>query len=347
MAKRKRKSPRKTVRSVSAGVARRPSARSRLVRYLYLFAGACIVVGVFFFMQYRPKPDFDGKQAFEYLERQVDFGPRSPGSEAHTRCAEFLETELRRFADRVSVQKFRYVDKVTGEPLEGKNIIAVFNEKPKIKKRVMLSAHWDTRPFADRNERGDLDSTHIDQAVPGANDGASGVAVLLEMARLFKYDPPDIGVDIVLFDLEDLGHEDGDKFPDSLNYYCIGSEYFANSGSYFPSYGINLDMVGDANLRLPWETNSYRAARAIVEKVWDAAERVGAAAFVREDGGSVYDDHIPFLKKGIRVIDIIDFEYPDENTNYWHTLEDTPDKCSVESLQQVGNTLVEVIYSEE
>ncbi|MFQ5568732.1 MAG: M28 family peptidase [Rhodothermales bacterium] len=299
-----------------------------------------VVAPSFFFFLRHAKPDFDAARAFEEIERQVAFGPRVPGSEGHQKARAYFVETLQQHADRVSEQAFTYTDRHDSTKIhEGVNILASFNLQPTVNKRVLLAAHWDTRPVADR----DPDPARHTRPVPGANDGASGVAVLLEMARLLHIDPPDIGVDIVLFDLEDLGDE-GE--PDSIgvkNPFAIGSAYFAEHQSdYRPTFGILLDMVCDKNLRIPREGHSVARARPIVDKVWAAAKKVGASAFLDEPGPAITDDHVAFLQRGIRVIDLIHTPFP----SYGHTTEDTPDQCSEESLQQVGDVLVEVIYSE-
>lgn len=290
------------------------------------------------------RPLFDANRAFADLEKQCQFGPRNPGSDGHRQCLEFLVEELGKTCDHVRRQTFVYVDKRdSSKIIEGTNIIASINLEPAAKKRVMLGAHWDTRPWADK----DSDSSRRHLPILGANDGASGVAVLLEVARAIKQQPLDIGVDILLFDLEDYGEHNAELFPDSLNPYCIGSEYFARQNkTYFPAYGIIVDMVGDRNLDLPIENYSYANAKEVVNKVWGAAKRLGKPAFRQSIEEAIYDDHIPFQRIGIPCIDIIDFNYPDETHRYWHTHQDTPDKCSKESLQQVGDVLLEVLYSE-
>jgi glutaminyl-peptide cyclotransferase len=284
------------------------------------------------------KPSFNGERAFEYLKLQCNFGPRSPGSEGHQLCGDFLAQELEKFADKVWEQKFEYRDKQdTAQVYQGRNLVASFNLKPRKNYRVLLCAHWDTRPYADK----DPDPAKHRSPVPGANDGASGVAVLLEMARILHDSKPDFGVDIVFFDLEDLGAYNASLFPDSLNQFCIGSDYFvSHMPDYRPKYGILLDMIGDRDLVIKKEGYSQTYAAGVVGKVWQAAQEVGAVAFVDEMGEALHDDHLAFLRKGIPVIDLIDFDYP-----YWHTAGDTPDKCSAESLQQVGDVLVEVLFS--
>jgi len=273
--------------------------------------------------------------------KQVEFGPRAPGSEGHQRAHKYFIEIFQEYADKLGQQNFTYKDKNDSTLMyNGVNIIASFNLKPKVKKRIMLAAHWDTRPFADQES--DISKRNI--PVPGANDGASGVAVLLEMARVLHSNPPDIGVDIILFDLEDLGdNHEGKNSNEGKTPFAIGSEYFAEHYSHYrPTFGILLDMVGDKNLRIPKEGNSLTYAADIIDKVWAAAEKVDATVFKNEIGSAVMDDHVAFIKRGIRVINLIHNPFP----SYWHTLEDTPDKCSAQSLQQVGNVLIEVIYNE-
>jgi Zn-dependent M28 family amino/carboxypeptidase len=276
----------------------------------------------------KSKPSFDGGNAYNYIVRQCSFGPRNPGSQGHRLCKEFLINELKKSADNVTEQKFYHFDENIKKNVQMANIIASFNVSSK--KRIMLCAHWDTRPFADR----DKNPIKRKQPILGANDGASGVAVLLEIAKILKTNKPNVGIDIVLFDGEDYGHEGTDN-------YFLGSKYYVkNNSNYSPMFGILLDMVGDKDLEIPIEGHSKLYAPDIVNRVWDSAEKIGASAFIRNDGNEVKDDHLILLNAGIRCIDVIDFDYP-----YWHTTEDTPDKCSPESLQQIGDVLVEIIYS--
>jgi Zn-dependent M28 family amino/carboxypeptidase len=271
-------------------------------------------------------PEFDGKSAFRFLERQCEFGPRPPGSEAHEETLDWLVRELKRFADDVSVQRFTAV--ADTRTVELSNVIASF--RPRERERVLLAAHWDTRAVAEK----DPDPSMRGRPILGANDGASGVAVLLELARMMSERPPALGVDIVLFDGEDGGEEGG--LPD----WCLGSTYYASRmGSYCPTYAVVVDMIGDSDLSIPKEPNSVSASGDVVERIWDVARRVGSTAFTDRSGVAVYDDHVPLIRAGVPAVVIIDFSY-----RYWHTLEDTPDKCSPESLEQVGNVLSSLVY---
>ncbi len=284
-------------------------------------------------------PRFDGKSAFQYLKAQTAFGPRNPGSTHHERCKNYLAQELQRYADAVNLQPFSHTG-YRGERYTMTNIIASFNLQEN--KRVMLCAHWDTRPEAD------MDHNNAKRSLPilGANDGASGVAVLLELARLFKHSPPPLGVDIVLFDGEDFGRS-GD-----LENYFLGSRYFASMKptSFNPRFAILLDLVGDKNLILPKEGYSVQFAPEVMRLLWETARELGIPQFLDSVGGMIEDDHIPLNNAGIPTVDIIDLELvggstPQPERNYWHTHQDTPDRCSPESLEAVGKVLVQFLYA--
>lgn len=327
------------------GKGKRRAKQKPAVRVPWLYIGLAAVgvvalAGLMWWLSNPSRPAFDGERAYAALVKQVDFGPRVPGTAAHDQTRDYLIETLSRYAERVGPQPVTWTSpEDTTLTLQGTNIIASFNLQPRINKRIMLGAHWDTRPFADH----DPDSTKRDLPVPGANDGASGVAVLLELARVLHETPPDVGVDLILFDLEDMGSRANVDSTTVQVPYCLGSELFViNNPTYRPTFGIILDMVGGQNPRFPREINSLRGARRIVEKVWAAADEVGAEAFLDVDGQSVVDDHIAFLRKGIPVIDVIQNPFPD----YWHTTADTPEKCSPATLQQVGEVMIEVIYGE-
>ena len=275
-------------------------------------------------------PVFEGQKAYDQLKAQCDLGFRHPGSPGHEACLDYLVETLTPLADQVVKQPFRFTDPRTGRSHKLHNVIASFGSQGQ---RVLLCAHWDTRPVADF----DLDPANHKKPVMGANDGASGVAVLLELARLFKQNPPPVGVDIVLFDGEDSGMQGHNET------WCAGSRYFAQhrTAGYLPRYAVLLDMVGDADLSLPIEMNSQRYAPDLVDRLWTLAERLGLPAFNRGMGPEMVDDHLELLKVGIPAIDIIDFDYP-----YWHTVEDTPDKCSAASLAQVGHLMATFIYEQ-
>ena len=279
----------------------------------------------------RPTATFDTQRAFAILEKQCDFGPRPPGSAAHRQTQRYLFTELQKYADNVELQPCQY--EVDGVVLRLNNILAAFEPKgvtgvAPIRETLLLAAHWDTRPFADR----DPQPENQDKPILGANDGASGVAVLLEIARVLSLHPPPRRIVIVLFDGEDYGRSTDDMF--------IGSRFFAqNLGKWRPDYGILLDMVGDKDLSLPIERYSWEANREFTQAIWNRASTLGLAPFQQRLGAAILDDHVPLIKVGIPMVNIIDFTYP-----YWHTVEDTVDKCSPKSLEIVATLVMSIIY---
>ncbi len=279
-------------------------------------------------------PPFSGQRAYELLLRQTSFGPRNPNSKGHRECLNYLSTTLRALAGEVRLQDFSHAG-YKGETLRLTNIIASF--QPDLRTRLLLCAHWDTRPRADQ------DSTRREEPILGANDGASGVAVLLELAMMLKQNQPPVGVDIVLFDGEDYGTE-GDHAS-----YLLGSRHFATTrpSDYLPRFGILLDMVGDTFLEIPREGYSVRYAPDIVDLVWNKARDLGIGQFTAEAGPEVIDDHLPLNEAGIKTIDLIDFNYPDPSNRYWHTHQDTPEHCSPQSLEAVGTVLAHVVYTQK
>lgn len=277
--------------------------------------------------------NFDGDKAYNYLLMQTDLGPRNPGSKGHTACLELLKNELEKSGAKVHLQPFMHYDSHEGKTLNMTNIIGSF-EIDKMS-RIILCAHWDTRPIADHDS-----PDNKNKPIIGANDGASGVAVLLEVARHLSLNPPPVGIDIIFFDGEDYGKEG------ELENYCLGSRHFvANNKSYYPEYAILLDMIGDAQLEIPIEGYSQHYMPEIVGQIWAVAANLGYSQFIPEVRHYVFDDHVILNSGGIPAIDLIDFEYPDQSHRYWHTLDDTPDKCSPHSLKVVGDVLMEIIYN--
>ncbi len=271
---------------------------------------------------------FDESRAWDNLIAQCSFGPRTPGSKAHAQCLDYLEDELQNYAESVQRQTFLGVNPKTGDTHSLVNLVAKF--WPAHSRRVMLCAHWDTRPWADQDR---LTVNH-NKPVLGANDGASGVAVLLEISRCIGLNDPGIGVDIVLFDGEDMGREG------RLDEYCQGSRWYAqNLEIPLPEAVVLLDMVGDADLHIPQELYSRMSAPELLNEIYLLAEEMGESCFDTGPGTPVYDDHVPLLQEGIPAINLIDFEY-----QYWHTIEDIPDNCSAESLGKVGRVVLEWIY---
>ena len=282
-------------------------------------------------------PIFDADNAFAMIKEQTDFGPRNPNSEGHKNTLAFLSSKLGEYADEVSLQNFEYPG-YDGEKLKLTNIIGKFN--PEKENRILLCAHWDTRPWADEETEPSLRNIPIS----GANDGASGVAVLLEIARIISENKLLHGVDIIFFDGEDYGKAD-----DLLNF-CLGSKYFsaAIKPDNRPNFAILLDLVGDKNAQFKKELYSIQYAPDIAELVWTTAKKVNANKFINSVGNPIYDDHVPLNSSGIKSINIVDVDYVGHNNtnrNFWHTHEDTIDKIGIETLQQVGNVLTKLLYS--
>ncbi|MFK5857363.1 MAG: M28 family peptidase [Bacteroidota bacterium] len=292
-------------------------------------------------------PIFNADSAYVFIAEQVDFGPRVPGSESHGNCAIWLENKLQSYGGKVIVQDFktRTFDNVTRK---GINIIASFN--PEVQKRILLMAHWDSRPFADHDENEALHNTPID----GANDGASGVGVLIEVARQFSISKPTVGVDIVLFDLEDWGPPQDMSITYDEEYWGLGSQYWANNPheyGYSAVFGILLDMIGAENAEFRREYHSDREARFVVDLVWGTASDMGyGSVFIDEPGGQITDDHY-FVNKYAKIpsIDIIHLDPNSKNRSFfdhWHTVNDNMEHIDKQSLQIVGEVLMTVVYNE-
>ncbi|GAB4318969.1 MAG: M28 family peptidase [Candidatus Zixiibacteriota bacterium] len=274
-------------------------------------------------------PVFDQNRAMGDLRKQVEFGPRVPGSEGHAACLQWLQDELSQYADSVWTQPFSRFVPLVGDSMHMVNIIAHFNSGDG--KRILLGAHWDTRAYADQ----DPNPANWQTPVDGANDAASGVAVLLELARAFADQPPPLGVDIVLFDGEDQG-----RYSRADAEWALGSQAFVFET--YPDYewGVLVDMVGERNPEFRREGYSYRHARELQDRIWTIAASLGRTEFLEELEDPIHDDHVAFLMSGIPMVDIIDLRYP-----YWHTIDDTVDKCAPESLGSVGRVLMHLIYS--
>ncbi|HEY5133535.1 MAG TPA: M28 family peptidase [Candidatus Krumholzibacteriaceae bacterium] len=274
-------------------------------------------------------PSFDGDAAFGFLRAQCDMGPRYPGSPGHAAVERYIVDRLAAYGADVSMQRFDAVPS-KGDTLHLVNIVARYRASSS--KRILLGAHYDTRPRADR----DPDAANRAKPIPGANDGASGVAVLLEIARLLDAAKPPVGVDLVFFDGEDYGEEGNTRD------YLFGSRrYAASLGGDRPIAVVVIDMIGERDARIPVEGFSEAASAALCGRIYGIAKALGVANFVDSQGPSIIDDHLPFIQAGVPAIDLIDFDYP-----YWHTLADTPDKCAPASLAGVGSVLIRFIWDE-
>jgi glutaminyl-peptide cyclotransferase len=295
------------------------------------------------------KTAFDGKAALEYARQHLEFGPRVPGTPAHDKAGAWIIAEMKQRTDSVIVQRWTQTT-ANGTKLPLENIIARFN--PSATQRVLYLTHWDTRPTADEDPNLGNRTTPI----LGANDGAAGVGMFIALGDVFKKTPPSVGVDLLFTDGEDWGGFDPDSsnnYPDAL----FGSQYFAShlpSADYKPLYGVLWDMIGDKDLQIFEEANSVQSAPEVVNKVWQTADELGYSRyFIAQGGQSVIDDHVPLLNKGLRVIDVIDFQYgplasnynalTPPYPNYHHTLQDTFDKLSAHSLQVVGDVAVALV----
>ena len=279
-------------------------------------------------------PTFNQKMAFQHLLNQCSYGPRNPGSEGHQEFSKYLEEYLSSLSENVIIQEFSYTEHLTAKKRKGKNLIAQFNLESE--ERLLLGAHWDTRSLSDE----DPDEEKRSLPVLGANDGASGTAVLMELASIFSKNNPPIGIDIVFFDAEDVGIN-GKPYT-----FAMGSEYFSkNLPIEKPNFAIIVDMVGDKSLKIPIERFSYQVNPEMVKEIWSLANDLGLNAFEYRVGYEIYDDHVPLWENAqIPAIDIIDFDYPNLFYNYWHTQKDIPENCSPQSLYQVGTLLLNYIY---
>lgn len=292
-------------------------------------------------------PEFDADSAYNFIQKQVDFGPRVPNTEAHKKCGNYLAEKLREYGASVIEQTGR-VRAFNDAKLNIKNIIAQF--QPEKKKRLMLFAHWDTRPFADR------DTKNIGKPIDGANDGGSGVGVLLEIGRLLKDNPTQMGVDIILFDAEDYGSTNSNMFgKQMLDDWCLGTQYWANNPpikNYHPRYGILLDMVGAKDAVFPKEYLSVYFAENVVDKVWEAAHNLGYGQYFLNKkmppNTAITDDH-KYVNNMAKIpsIDIIHYDPKTLDFGHFHhTHKDNMDVIDKNTLKAVGQTVLHVIYNE-
>lgn len=274
-------------------------------------------------------PAFSADSAYELVRAQVAFGPRVPGTPPHAAQLQWMVDFLRPLADTLEVVTFDHEALGNRGTIRMSNLIARF--RPERSDRILLVTHWDTRPMADNES----DEAKRKQPIPGANDGGSGTAVLMQLARVLSAYSPPIGVDLLFVDGEDYGP--GEMF--------LGAQHFAaNAAAYKPLYGILVDMVGDRSPVYPIEPNSKDFAPEVVERVWRVAEELGfGSTFVRRMGVTIDDDHVALNRAGIRTIDIIDFDYGPGNS-YWHTLKDDLSNTSPAGLGMVGSVLAALIY---
>jgi glutaminyl-peptide cyclotransferase len=293
-----------------------------------------------------PSPDFKADSAYAYVKAQVDFGPRVPNTKAHKDCGNYLIAKLKQFGCEVISQDF-VATKYDGTKMNARNIIGSIN--PRAEKRILLTAHWDSRSVADK------DSVDKNSPIDGANDGGSGVGVLLEIARSIQLatQKPNVGVDIIFFDVEDHGEPEFYKGEHKANSWGLGSQYWAankHKDNYTAYYGILLDMVGGKEAIFPHEGTSMQYAPMIVRNVWDIASRLGySTVFVDADGGGLTDDHTAVNEVGkIQMIDIVEL-HPNSPETFWryhHTHGDNITNIDKNTLKAVGQTVLSVLYQE-
>ena len=276
------------------------------------------------------EPPFDSVRAYRYLKEQCAFGPRVAESEGHRKALAYFLAHFRGLGFATAEQPFVHTDMADGRKVTMTNVIVTIPGRDARRKPVLFCAHWDTRPRADQEASEMLSG----QPILGANDGASGAAVLMELANGMKRKAPLQTVYLALFDGEDYGKEG------SLEEYFLGARHFADNPPVGGlQYAVLLDMVGDKDLKIPMEQNSLRQSPTLVKMIWDRARELGIGQFDPRPGPTVFDDHMPLQEKGIPAVDIIDFTYPS-----WHTLADTPDKCSAGSLGAVGRLMASLAH---
>ncbi len=303
-------------------------------------------------------PEFSADSAYNFVQQQVNFGPRVPNSKQHLACGDWLTSTMKSFGATVIEQK-TILKAFDGTPLNARNIIASFN--PEKKSRVLLCAHWDTRPFADK----DADKNKWRKPIDGANDGASGVGVLLEVARLIQMTPATIGIDIIFFDAEDYGtpefideNQTEVLNPNFITSWCLGSQHWANNkhvANYNPRFGILLDMVGSGDAQFNKEKHSVDIAPDVLTLVWNTAAKLGhGSLFNDQEVQGVIDDHVMINRSGLRCIDIIDTKPQTwamgmggyQFGSYHHTHKDNMEIIDKNTLKAVGQTLIQVIYNQ-
>lgn len=292
-------------------------------------------------------PEFSGEKAYNFVKAQVDFGPRVPNSGPHKKCAAFLVKTLEKAGWKVTQQHFE-AEAFDGHKLKLVNIIASYN--PEAKKRIIFASHWDTRPFADQ----DPESEHY-KPIDGANDGASGVGILLELASTIHLttDKPKVGIDIILFDGEDYGQPGFSELPEKEDTWCLGSQYWSKNlhvPDYKAEFGILLDMVGAKDAKFAMEGTSMHFAPAVTQKIWKMAAAMGKGKyFTPELSSSLTDDHLYVNQNAhIPMIDIIHYapETGGYFGSYWHTHNDNMSAVDKNTLQVVGEVLLQAAYQE-
>jgi glutaminyl-peptide cyclotransferase len=294
----------------------------------------------------RPHTAFNADSALSYTGQQVAFGPRVPGTPAAAKAGDWIVSMMKARGAVVTEQRWKWKPP-QGDSLPLRNILARYN--PAATQRILYITHWDSRPVADSDPV--IGNRH--DPIPGANDGASGVGLFIALGDAIRKTPPTVGVDLLFVDGEDYGSNWEPPYADVL----LGSQYFVEhlpSPDYKPIYGVLWDMIADANLDIPQEPNSVRAAPEVVTRVWQKAAEYGYGKYFLDQAYPlpITDDHVPFINKGFRVIDVLDLEYgpPDAqghaSPNYHHTLQDTMDHISAKSFQIVGDVALGLLMDQ-
>jgi Zn-dependent M28 family amino/carboxypeptidase len=276
-------------------------------------------------------PEFNGDQAYQYLKEQVAFGPRVPGTEAWADCRQYFYDHFSACGFTLDSNSFEFLDPYSHTEIPLVNVIARYEGDPDDNRALLMLAHYDSRPRTDYHS----DTTRINEPIAGANDGASGVAVLMELARLVAEKPPDCNLTLVLSDGEDWGK------PGDTEYYLLGAREFARQGIRAKyHFGVVVDMVGDKVQQIYREEYSNEYFTPLNDMIWQTAAKLGIDTFHDSVRHTVMDDHLELAAGGVPTVVIIDFDYP-----YWHTEQDTPDKCSPVSLANVGRVLAYIVYN--
>ena len=291
-------------------------------------------------------PAFNPDTAYLYIAKQTEFGPRVPNTKPHIKCGDFLISAFRNYSLMVKEQSFT-AKAFDGKVLQLRNIIASIN--PSATKRIIIASHWDARPFADNDKGKD-----INKPIDGANDGASGVGVILELARILKNDTSfKVGVDFILFDGEDYGQPENSGYPEMKDSWCLGSQYWAKNkhvANYNAYYGVLLDMVGGKGARFAMDGTSAYFAPEVQKKIWNTASSSGyGPQFVAQVTEEIIDDHYYVNRDAkIPMVDIIEWE-PSDGSYFsptWHTHDDNIQNIDKQTLKAVGQTLINLLYNE-
>ncbi|HSG99101.1 MAG TPA: M28 family peptidase [candidate division Zixibacteria bacterium] len=317
---------------MSLAQAKERGARRGLQRAVALSAGAFLLALVACVVEAPSTPEFNAPRALRFIEEQVAFGPRVPGSPAWSACKDYFRSYFDSLGFEVTLQEFTHYDRIQERSIPMTNLLIRRRDDAGVDggPRVLLCAHWDSRPRCEN----DPDPQRQLDSLPGANDGAAGSAALMELAGLMAATPPGVTVDLALFDGEDWG------FSGDFEQYCLGSKEFARRNPPRYDFAILVDIIAHPDARFLREGNSELFAPDVNDLVWNTARELGITRFVDSVGPELIDDHLSLMNVRIPAIDIIDLDY-----KYWHTTQDTPDKCDTSALSDVGRVLTHIVYT--